>query len=75
MIIRRKPLNRRTVLKGMLGGAAVSIALPSLKLFSVHQERPMQTRRAIRLDLEFSLGAMVCIPSIGFRKKQGPILI
>ena len=33
MIIRRKPLNRRTVLKGMLGGAAVSIALPSLEAF------------------------------------------
>ena len=33
MIIRRKPLSRRTLLKGMLGGAAVSIALPPLEAF------------------------------------------
>ena len=33
MIIRRKPLSRRTLLKGLLGGAAVSIALPPLEAF------------------------------------------
>ncbi len=33
MIIRRKPLSRRTVLKGLFGGAAVSIALPPLEAF------------------------------------------
>ena len=33
MIIRRKPLHRRTILKGMLGGAAVSIALPPMEAF------------------------------------------
>jgi len=33
MIIRRAPLDRRTVLKGLLGGAAVSVALPPLEAF------------------------------------------
>ncbi|MEE2789543.1 MAG: DUF1552 domain-containing protein, partial [Myxococcota bacterium] len=33
MIIRRKPLHRRTVLKGLLGGGLVSVALPPLEAF------------------------------------------
>ena len=33
MIIRRKPIDRRTLLKGILGGAAVTIALPPLEAF------------------------------------------
>ena len=33
MIIRRKPIHRRTLLKGMLGGAAVTVALPPLEAF------------------------------------------
>ena len=75
MIIRRKPLSRRTVLKGMLGGAAISIALPSLEAFFGASGTAYANETSYPTRFGIFLGVMVCIPSIGFLKKRGPILI
>ena len=66
MIIRRKPIHRRTVLKGMLGGAAVTVALPPLEAFLGTLPRRARMRALIQAGLAFFLGVMVYIHSIGF---------
>ena len=67
MIIRRKPIHRRTLLKGMLGGAAVTVALPPLEAFlgQLTAARATESAYPTRFGI-FSWGNGVHL-SIGFQ--------